>query len=309
MFAKTAGLLGALALTTGVHSHYAMSHFNGVQSCLRPLRPYDNGPVDFAGIDSDNIICGANPTQSLPFAQPPCPVAAGGAMTFSWDQYVEHPGPSHVYISRQTENPRQWAKVWQDQEHTGNTGWHEERMTRVRQPKQWSNYTVQLPSDIADGRWVIRVDHQALHAAGNVGGAQFYIRCIDIEVTGGKGKFPSPVATFPGAFNQRTPGVMWDLYAPQKNPGPKMVDYGPPTASWVAEFAVASWTPPANGTVTTTSTTTVRTTTTITTTRAPVTTTTTSVRPTTTTTTTIAPVTTQPPQQNCAPKYGQCGKF
>lgn len=69
-----------------------------------------------------------------------------------------------------------------------------------------------LPKDLADGRWVVRVDHIALHAAGNPGGAQFYIRCIDIDVTGGAGKFPSPVATLPGAWKKTTPGVLWDMW-------------------------------------------------------------------------------------------------
>ena len=90
-------------------------------------------------------------------------------MLFHWDNNVGHPGPSSLYISRQTENPKQWAKIWEDADGTGGI-FHNSRMVNGR------NFTVNLPKDLADGRWVLRVDHLGLHVAGRPGGAQFYIR-------------------------------------------------------------------------------------------------------------------------------------
>ncbi|KAJ3039661.1 hypothetical protein HDV00_012005 [Rhizophlyctis rosea] len=310
MLTRLLSIVGALAVALpSASAHYTMAYFNDQDTCLRPIIQYSNAPVDYANIESDQIICGPNPSQSLLYAKPPCAIRAGDPMKFYWDNNVGHPGPSTVYISRQTENPHQWSKIWQDMDGTGGI-FHNSRMVNGQ------NFTVTLPKDLADGRWVLRVDHVGLHVAGVPGGAQFYIRCIDIEISGGGGKYPSPVTTLPGAWKQDTPGVLWQQWTGNPNPYPA---FGPPVASYVSsQSAVTTWKlgDGSGGSASTTRTTAAATTTTTvaTTSTTSVRTTTTTVPRTTTTsvrstTTTTRPSTTTAAggNNNCASKYGQCG--
>ena len=53
----------------------------------------------------------------------------------------------------------------------------------------------------------------ALHAASTYPGAQFYMECAQIEITGGGSAQPATVS-FPGAYHSTDPGVVIDIYWP-----------------------------------------------------------------------------------------------
>jgi len=53
----------------------------------------------------------------------------------------------------------------------------------------------------APGEYLLRVESIALHVAESVGGAQFYISCGQIEVTGSGNATPSPTIDFPGGYS------------------------------------------------------------------------------------------------------------
>lgn len=85
-------------------------------------------------------------------------------------------------------------------------------------------WTVNVPSDIASGNYVLRNEIIALHSAGSKGGAQNYPQCINIEVTGGGSA--SPQGT-PGVelYEATAPGILISIYTKIKNyviPGPPM---------------------------------------------------------------------------------------
>ena len=50
------------------------------------------------------------------------------------------------------------------------------------------------------GRYLVRMEAIALHSASTFGGAQFYISCGQVEVTGGGSGTPGPLVTFPGEY-------------------------------------------------------------------------------------------------------------
>jgi hypothetical protein len=81
---------------------------------------------------------------------------------------------------------------------------------------------------VADGEYLLRVEHIALHGAGSVGGAQLYISCAQISVSGGSGSLNTgALASFPGAYSATDPGILFQLYWPTPtsyvNPGPPVV--------------------------------------------------------------------------------------
>ena len=70
--------------------------------------------------------------------------------------------------------------------------------------KRFLQYGIPIPSNLAPGQYILRVEIIALHEAdalysqNHARGAQFYPSCIQIKVTGnGKKKLPSGVP-FPG---------------------------------------------------------------------------------------------------------------
>ncbi len=59
--------------------------------------------------------------------------------------------------------------------------------------------TTKIPSCIPAGDYLLRVEHIALHSASSVGGAQTYISCAQLTITGGGSTMPTGLVPFPGA--------------------------------------------------------------------------------------------------------------
>lgn len=71
-----------------------------------------------------------------------------------------------------------------------------------------------IPPDTPDGDYLFRVEQIGLHVASTVNGAQFYISCGQITVTGGGTGTPGPLVAFPGAYSPDDPGILIDIYYP-----------------------------------------------------------------------------------------------
>jgi len=91
-----------------------------------------------------------------------------------------------------------------------------------------SQVSVQIPSCVADGEYLLRVEHIGLHSAASLGGAQIYISCAQIAVSGGTGTLNTgSLVSFPGAYKATDPGLQFQLYWPIPTsyiiPGPAVV--------------------------------------------------------------------------------------
>jgi hypothetical protein len=83
--------------------------------------------------------------------------------------------------------------------------------------------SVTIPKNLPSGDYLLRVEHIALHSASTVGGAQFYISCAQVSVTGGGSGTPSPLVSFPGAYSATDPGIKVNIYSGSTSytpPGP-----------------------------------------------------------------------------------------
>lgn len=78
-----------------------------------------------------------------------------------------------------------------------------------------SSVSFNIPKCIAPGDYLFRIEHVALHMASNAGGAQFYISCAQIKVTGGGNGSPqaADLVAFPGAYKPTDPGIMVNIWA------------------------------------------------------------------------------------------------
>jgi len=83
--------------------------------------------------------------------------------------------------------------------------------------------SITIPTCIPSGQYLLRAELIALHSAGGLGSAQFYMECAQINVIGGTGGSPSTVS-FPGAYSATDPGVLISIYPvkpPYVIPGPR----------------------------------------------------------------------------------------
>ena len=79
------------------------------------------------------------------------------------------------------------------------------------------SYTVQLPSDIKAGTYILRTELLALHGNmnnlkdGALAGPQFYPYCVNVEIIGGGSAEPEGVK-FPGAYKLSDYGIAFSPY-------------------------------------------------------------------------------------------------
>ena len=70
----------------------------------------------------------------------------------------------------------------------------------------WHYFT--MPSCVAPGDYLLRVELIALHSAGTQGGAQFYMECAQIRVTGSGTNTGSNFVSMPSPYSPTDPGVL-----------------------------------------------------------------------------------------------------
>lgn len=85
-------------------------------------------------------------------------------------------------------------------------------------------FTIQLPSDIKSGTYVLRTELIALHGnmanlnTTNLAGPQFYPYCVNIDIVGGGSVTPEGV-NFPGAYDLKDYGISFSPYMTYRDGG------------------------------------------------------------------------------------------
>ncbi|KAI6314515.1 hypothetical protein MCOR30_009941 [Pyricularia oryzae] len=225
-------LTALLALTAAVaEAHYTFPSIKvGSQStsdwqAVRQTTNYQsNGPV--TDVQSSQMTCyELNPGRAAPLT---VNVTAGSTVAYTAKTSISHPGPLSAWLGFVPQGKTaaswdgsgaRWLKILQDKPGVGNNGltWPTQDKTSVNVP---------IPKCIPSGDYLLRIEHIALHSAGSVGGAQLYISCAQITVTGGTGtSAPSAsMVSIPGVYNARDPGLLVNIYYPvptnYKGPGP-----------------------------------------------------------------------------------------
>lgn len=141
----------------------------------------------------------------------------------------DHYGPVMVYMSKvedaaTADGSSGWFKVYEDSWASNPTGgdggadfWGVKDMNNC-----CGLVNVPIPADIPAGDYLVRAEVIALHVASGAGGAQFYMSCYQITVSGGGSASPELV-NFPGAYDASDPGILVNIHAPLETyiaPGP-----------------------------------------------------------------------------------------
>jgi cellulase len=123
-----------------------------------------------------------------------------------------HYGPVLVYMSKVSnsataDGSTPFFKIYQDTwgKNSAGGGGSDDFWGTKDLNKHCGKLDVKIPSGLAAGDYLLRAEAIALHAAGGAGGAQFYLTCYQLTVTGSGTSNPSGVA-FPGAYKASDPG-------------------------------------------------------------------------------------------------------
>ncbi|KAF2402037.1 hypothetical protein EJ06DRAFT_520918 [Trichodelitschia bisporula] len=178
-----------------------------------------------------DIACGSH---NVP-AGAQAPARAGSNITFGWSTWpITHNGPIMTYMGRYSGdvanvnvNEIEFFKIGELGLLPDNVTWATNVLTAN------DNVTsATIPHDIIPGNYIVRHELITLHfatedsryydAAAKAKGAQHFITCFNIKVTG-SGKVQPPGVKFPGGYKPRDPGIYFDLYrniTPYPIPGP-----------------------------------------------------------------------------------------
>ncbi|KAI0641488.1 glycoside hydrolase family 61 protein [Trametes meyenii] len=242
----------SLAASVAAHATFQEMWINGVDqgsSCVR--LPQSNSPV--TSVTSPDIACNVNAHPSSGI----CEVMPGDEVTVEMHQQPndrscaneaiggDHYGPINIYMAKVSDatsavgSSAQWFKV-------------SEMGLPSNNPDYWAtevlndncgHFTFKVPADIAPGNYLIRAEVIALHVASQVGGAQFYMSCFQVNV-GGSGSANPPTVNIPGAYNARDPGILINIYQPLSTytiPGPAPFATASPAVADTPYPTTATW--------------------------------------------------------------------
>jgi hypothetical protein len=220
---KFSTVFGAALTTAAVNAHYTFPALTGTSdwSVVRTTSNFqNNGPV--TDVSSSQVRCyELNPGKGAPNTQS---VAAGSSVTFKVAPNLYHPGPLLFYMAKVPV-----GKTAKDWDGSGNVWFkiYEEKSTVANGGLAWGSLnqataSVTIPRSLPSGEYLLRVEHIALHAASSLNGAQLYISCAQLSVTGGGSGSPSPLVSFPGAYKAEDPGLRVNIYGQTRYtpPGP-----------------------------------------------------------------------------------------
>lgn len=225
------------------HATFQDLWVNGVDEqaiCVR--LPPSNSPV--TDVTSTDIRCNVGGTSGI---SGKCAVAAGQIVTVEMHQQPgdrscaneaiggDHYGPVQVYLTKvadasTADGSTSWFKIFEDT-------WSAAAGASSGDDDNWGTkdlntccgrMNVLIPKDIAPGDYLLRAEVIALHVASSTGGAQFYMSCYQLTISGSGTATPSGVS-LPGAYSASDPGILINIHTTMSTyivPGPTVYSSG-----------------------------------------------------------------------------------
>jgi len=214
-----------LSVTTATSAHYTFptllvnGQATGQWQYVRRTDNYQtNAPITDVSSQSFRCYTGGATASTAS-------VAAGSTIGIQASQAVYHDGVLNVYMAKAPGSVANWdgsGQVWfkvYEVSAVTNGG------KSISFPaNNVDRFSFAIPKSIPSGEYLVRVEHIALHAASTFQGAQFYVSCAQVSVTGGGSGQPGPLVSIPGVYTGREPGIMLNIYYPipttYQQPGP-----------------------------------------------------------------------------------------
>lgn len=200
--------LFALAGAASAHTIFLSLDSNGVNSGIsQGIRtPSYDGPI--TDVTSNSMACNGDPNPTTPTSKI-IKVTGGSTVTAIWrhtlssgpDDVMDasHVGPTMAYLKKVDNAATDsgigngWFKIQQDGLNNGVWG-------TSKVIKNGGKHDIVIPRCIKPGQYLLRAEMVALHSATTYPGAQFYMECAQIEITGSSGTKTPATTSFPGAY-------------------------------------------------------------------------------------------------------------
>jgi len=213
-------LLALAAATANAHPVMQQIIVDGkAQGALTGIRvPKTNGPV--TDVTSNDVICNANVRTPLPTDV--INVQGGSKIGLEWHRTIgklssdvisaSHRGPIQVYMAKVDSATQadvtglKWFKVAEQGFDPATNTWAVDDLIKN---KGVFDFTV--PSCIEAGDYIMRTDLTALHDA-TKSGAQLYMGCGQLKVSGTDGSATPSTVSFPGAYSKDDPGFNVNIF-------------------------------------------------------------------------------------------------
>jgi cellulase len=202
MFSKAilvSSLVAAVSAHQNFHQFWVNDETPGYQVGVR--MPPSNSPV--TDLTSEDMACNVNGQTGVADT-----VAAseGDSIKVQWDQ-SGHPGPiTHMLFgpvdsAKAATGVGSWFKI--DELDNVDGKWANEIMGANNMTHEFK-----LPTGLPSGEYLLRSEMLALHGSQTVGGAQFYIGCAQLKITGtGSDGACGPTIELPGAYKAEDPNI------------------------------------------------------------------------------------------------------
>ncbi|KAI0755159.1 glycosyl hydrolase family 61-domain-containing protein [Daedaleopsis nitida] len=184
--------------------------------------PTSNVPV--TDLTSNDIICNTNFVQ--PVSDVVASVPAGGVVTAEFHRtsagYIgpdpadpldpTNKGPVIAYLAKVPDATQEqvtgleWFKVFEQGLNSATHQWGSDFLFLNN-----GFVNVTIPSCVEAGQYLLRVESISLSSATQYPGAQFFMSCAQLEVTGGGNASPETVS-LPGAYTPTSPGIVTNIY-------------------------------------------------------------------------------------------------
>ncbi|KAH7036458.1 glycoside hydrolase family 61 protein [Macrophomina phaseolina] len=225
----TTFLPAVLAATANAHAIFQRVSVNGQDQGLTTgvRTTTSNNPV--LNVQDQNFACNSN--FKSPVSSTVINISAGAKVGAQYQHVIggpqfqgdpdnpiaaSHKGPVIVYLAKvdnaatTSTSGLKWFKIYEEGLNSGKWG-----VDTLLQNNGWATFT--MPSCVASGQYLMRVEVIALHSAYSQGQAQFYMGCAQINVTGG-GSQTGQTVSFPGAYSATDPGILINIYGSSGKP-------------------------------------------------------------------------------------------
>ncbi|KAI1433818.1 lytic polysaccharide monooxygenase [Xylaria sp. CBS 124048] len=180
--------------------------------------PSYDGPI--TDVTSNYLACNGGPNPTTPSSDI-IDVTAGSTVTATWrhtltsgaDDVLDasHLGPIQAYLKKVDDATTDvgygdgWFKI--QEEGYSNGVWGTTDLINNA-----GIQSIQIPDCIEDGQYLLRAEVIALHAASAPEGAQLYMECAQINISGGSASVSPTTYSIPGIYSADDPGLLINIY-------------------------------------------------------------------------------------------------
>ncbi|KAF9444446.1 lytic polysaccharide monooxygenase [Macrolepiota fuliginosa MF-IS2] len=217
-------ILAVLAVAAVANAHFTMQYIwnNGVDEGQNNyIRvPPNNNPV--TDVTSTDITCNVGGTSGSSVST--ASISAGATITFEWHQHAQrtgedaisggHKGPVQVYIAKAPSTAASFdgqGAVWTKIYSSGLIDPASQQWATDVVNANSGKHSVTIPASLPAGEYLLRAEIIALHVASSYPGAQFYIGCAQVNISGGGSASP-PKISLPGSYQGSDPGITVNIY-------------------------------------------------------------------------------------------------